>query len=124
MSLWHITSYEPLLQREWTLVAFVPDGAAWDTPASAGILLADQGREATSLYRKYAMEKELAAKGMAGLCVPGWVLEHPSAEELIGTSLPKWFASMFPVKVDFLWGDGGSAEVMKQLNIPLEIKNG
>ncbi|MBR6219396.1 MAG: hypothetical protein IKQ80_02390 [Clostridia bacterium] len=101
MSAWRVTRYEPLLQREITLIALLPEYEAGESvPFEACLLLPEPACEADALPRRLPLEREYCReKGMAVLCVPGWVAGHPSASELLNQSLPRWFEKMFPVRV-------------------------
>ena len=116
MSLWHATYVEPVLQREISVIAVLPEWAENEKrPFPAVVMAADLPCEASKLVRQYPLEKELSARGMAGLCVPGWVLEHPRAREAMGESLPAWFEEVFPVKVKYLYAQGSGAQRLKNL---------
>lgn len=126
MSLWQATYFEDMLERELCVIAVLPEWQAEEkTPFPAVLMVADKGCEASKLVRTYALEKELAAKGMAGLCVPGWVLEAPGARAAIAQTLPAWFEGMFPVKVESIFGQGQSAAALDALQqeeeLPLKL---
>ena len=50
MSLWRLTKYEQVLNREWTLIALLPDYEKGEkTPFEACILVSEDGCEAVEL---------------------------------------------------------------------------
>ena len=73
MSLWRLTKYEQVLNREWTLIALLPDYEKGEkTPFEACILVSEDGCEADELIRHHSLERAYCReKGMAVLCVPG-----------------------------------------------------
>lgn len=101
MSAWRVTRYEPLLQREVTLIALLPEYEARESvPFEACLLLPEPACEADALLRRLPLEREYCReRGMAVLCVPGWVAGHPRAEALLNQALPRWFEKLFPVRV-------------------------
>ncbi|MBQ2463281.1 MAG: hypothetical protein IJ210_10185 [Clostridia bacterium] len=102
MSLWRLTKYEQVLNREWTLIALLPDYEKGEkTPFEACILVSEDGCEADELIRHHSLERAYCReKGMAVLCVPGWIRQHQEAEKLLKEILPSWFEAMFPVRVN------------------------
>ncbi len=101
MSAWRVTRYEPLLQREITLIALLPEYESGEpVPFEACLLLPEPACEADALPRRLPLEREYCReRGMAVLCVPGWVAGHPRAEALLNQALPRWFEKLFPVRV-------------------------
>ena len=101
MSLWRVTKYEPALKREWTLLALLPEYEPGEKrPFDACILVSAGGCEAEELVRRRSLEREYCReKGMAVLCVPGWIRETEGAEKLLEQTLPAWFEDTFPVHV-------------------------
>ena len=101
MSVWRITKYEPVLERDWTVVAVLPDELPEDgTPVEMALLVAEPGREADALIRRYPLERTLCReRGVAALCVPGWAADCPQAEALFNEALPRWLEALFPVRV-------------------------
>lgn len=112
MSVWRITAYEPLISREWTLSAVLPEVKPNEArPIPALILLNARGCEADAILRRLPLERTLCAeKGMAALCLPGWATECPEVNALIGSVAPAWFERMFPVRVTGLYGDAEAAD--------------
>ena len=101
MSLWRLTKYEQALKREWTLIALLPDYEPDERPPfEARILVSENGCEADGLILHRSLEREYCReKGMAVLCVPGWIREYAVQETLLDQTLPAWFEETFPVRV-------------------------
>lgn len=101
MSVWRITRFEPLLEREITLVAVLPEYEPGEkTPFEGCLLVSDPACEADALLRRLPLEREYCReRGMAALCVPGWVVHSGACEALLAEALPRWFEATFPVRV-------------------------
>ena len=53
MSLWRLTKYEQVLNREWTLIALLPDYEKGEkTPFEACILVSEDGCEADEAAKR------------------------------------------------------------------------
>jgi hypothetical protein len=106
MSLWRTTAFEPALAREITLVVALPDVQPDEArPFPAYVLLADAPCEADLLVRKYPLEAMLCReRGVAAVCLPGWVAERADGYAYLNEALPAWLEALFPIRVQAIYG--------------------